>query len=116
MARKKPLRIYLWHGRRDPEDDLNGCGFVLPMIIDGVTMVSSTYGKIEVRFETPETAAKARELTGWDYGKDSTTYLEIPFVNDLVKCLYPYPTHNTSEPFTAYYGDWNVVMTDYPYP
>ena len=91
------------HGRRHPDEHLNGWGFDGPTL-RGVAWVTVVYiADVRVGFVDVEAAQAAQAITGWPVVDE--LILEMRIERDLVHLpAAPTPTGTTG----AWYGDWSL--------
>ena len=79
------MKIRLYHGRKNPEQEMDDWGFD-GSILNGVDGIVWTYGMARVFFVNDSALEKARELTGWEKIGDS---LEMCVCDNLIEtgCL-----------------------------
>lgn len=96
------MKLDIYHGRKNPEEDLDDWGFHGPTL-SGVKAVLVTYvSTFRVIFETPSYAAAAKAMTGWDYfDGEGGTELEMRFHEDLIHV-------SSGHPWDGYFGDWSL--------
>lgn len=86
----------LYHGRKDPGEQLDDWGFQGPVLRD-VKQLQWTYGHLYVLFDTNEQCEAARTQTGWKDGPFEDS-LEILMLGDMVVTSHP--------DGEKHYGDW----------
>lgn len=92
------MRIVTFHGRDDPDADMQDWGFYGP-VISGVVGLTTTYGVTRVLFATEEAMLVAQKQTGWSsFGGN---FLEMITHQDLLVVG------------GKYFGDWAVEL-EYP--
>jgi hypothetical protein len=104
----RTLELYLYHGRFDPNQEMDEWGFDGPRLT-GITKLSVMYGAHLVWFISEEAAQAARQITGWDAGIDPHLTLELPYFEDMVECQI---TDANRVVRKAYFGDWCLGTTD----
>lgn len=76
------MKLYLFHGRATPDEELDDWGFDGP-VLQGVDYVHSTYGTLTVGFKEQHHADFAHHTTGWDWSDGKV--LEMRYRGDLVE-------------------------------
>lgn len=86
------MKIRLYHGRNNPEQEMDDWGFEGPILndVDGIVW---TYGMARVFFTNDSALEKAKELTGWELIGDA-----------LEMCNYD----NLIETKEGFFGDWEL--------
>jgi len=91
------LSLLLFHGRKNPEQDMDDWGFDAPLI-RGITSMSCTYGHIRFHFIDEAATDAAIAQTGWR--RFDHNCLEATMIADLV-------TTKVAED-VSYYGDYHL--------
>lgn len=89
------MQLYLFHGRKTPDEHLQDWGFDGPTINE-ITSLTGTYGEMYVHFENEQHLYKAQKQTGWDLFGDFA--LAVRFQEDLVQTI------------DGYFGDWDLTQ------
>ena len=90
------MKLNLFHGRNDPDEEMNDWGFQGP-VLGGVEFVHITYTHhIRVGFDDWSTYRRALELTGWDVWDEKDRVLEASIHDDMIVAA------------GKYYGDWQI--------
>lgn len=77
------MRLWLTHGRDDPEQEMDGWGYNGPEL-NGVESVQQMYGETTtVRFVSAAARDEALSITGWEIWDDTT--LEVRDGNGLIE-------------------------------
>lgn len=106
------MRLKLWHGRIHNPDmrptDIDGkvideWGFDGP-VLEHVSGMRSTYGDIEVLFESESAYEAAKLLTGWEDGIACGYSLAPKFFEDLVQIHHPVRLRD------EFFGDWDLTL------
>ena len=71
----------LYHGRTDPEQDMDDWGSVGPTLDDIVRVTSTYQATLRITFKDAEAALAARLITGWELD-DDTLWVEV--YNDMI--------------------------------
>lgn len=89
------MQMLLFHGRKDPDENLDDWGFDAP-IIENVAALYVTYqDNFRVQFQTQEDAEIAHKLTGWDFWDHYTLLMTIH--DDMIQTK------------DGYFGDWSLT-------
>lgn len=92
------MRLAFFHGREDPEQDMNDWGFAGPTV-EGIAWTHTTYDtRLVIGFFTKEACDRAQKITGWEYCDDKA--LEAFYHGDVLKAG------------EHYYGDWEFVESE----
>jgi hypothetical protein len=94
------MRLIIFHGRDDPNQELDDWGYDGPTIYD-VVALHGTYGNLNVFFASDAAAAKANEQTGWD--RFCSRALRMKFHEELLVL-------SESDGCVRYYGDWEFQV------
>ncbi len=90
------LKMDIYHGRKDPDEDLDECGFEGPTI-KGIARIQVTYiHNFRLFFSTREALEEAVKQTGWR--ELDVDILEVPIrgENELIKTK------------DGYFGDYGI--------
>jgi len=93
------LQLRLFHGRADPDEDMDDWGFDGPIIRDIVAIHFTYMSDVNVFFASPGACLMAYYATGWERFDDVA--LNMKFYDGLVRLEH---SDNTLE----YYGDWEI--------
>lgn len=94
------MELRLFHGRKDPDQDMETTGFWYP-VIPGVIRVKVVYlNTWLVTFENNNIKELVAKATGWESWGDSI--LCIPLLEDMLVAL-------NEEGETCYFGDWEIA-------
>lgn len=94
------MELRLYHGRKDPEQDMEENGFWYP-VIPGVVRISVTYlNLLRVEFETAQIAQQVCKATKWEVWDEKV--LGITMHYDMLKAV-----NGAGE--VCYFGDWDIA-------
>jgi len=94
------MELLLYHGRKDPTQDMEENGFWYP-VIPGVSHVVVTYLNMwRIVFKSEDVKNLVQQATGWE-SRDETVLLAT-LHDDLIVA-------RNSEGETCYFGDWEIA-------
>lgn len=94
------MELRLYHGRKDPDQDMEENGFWYP-VIPGVTRITVTYMYTWlVAFESEEIASRVSKATGWKVWDEMA--LSVTTHDDMIKAL-------NADGDVCYFGDWDIA-------
>lgn len=96
------LDLYLQHGRRSPEDNLEDWGFDGPRLPNVVGIHETYRCTLRILFADAESAKHAQRATGWQLWDDCE--LEATIADDMLSCDY--------RGSRAYFGDWGLIQPE----
>jgi hypothetical protein len=74
------MKMYIWHGRRDPKESLDDWGFEGPTF--EFDFLHYTYGGFSLEFKSVEDKQAVEALTGWAENDPRSLYLAL--TDDMV--------------------------------
>jgi hypothetical protein len=104
------LELHLFHGRKEPNEEMDDWGFSGPTIT-GIVSMHGTYDELRVRFDTTEDVLAAHQKMGWT---GSSSGMPPTFNRDMELIIPTYEdmvvTWENGE--KNYYGDWILTVTE----
>src|SRR6185436_1674093 len=96
------MDLYILHGRKTPDEDLQEWGPNGPRL-KGVTGMHETYGTgIRVYFKDRSATLEAQHLTGWEEWDENC--LQMRWHDDCVVC--------ERDGVKMFYGDWGLIAPE----
>lgn len=93
------FNLSLWHGRHDPDQDMEDWGFDGP-VIEGIVAIHTTYlSEIRITFKDLQHTRRAFIQTMWEEGLNNDELL-ISITDDMI-----YVPRRA-----AWYGDWSFYI------
>lgn len=97
------MKLSLFHGRYDPNQEMDNWGFVGPVLEDVLYMHVTYQCDYSIGFLNLEAAIAAEKVTGWERWGNDEPVLTMKFHEDMVVA-------KDTDGRLAYYGDWEVML------